>query len=292
MTNIAQLIQELREERDSRRGELDALDRAIGALTAENQATEAIIPSQRLLNRISKWQKRACSIAPPRASNLSRPRSVFKGRAYPGVAFFPVGCGLACPQDPPQRLSIVVVGQDWGSAAYLKSFAAALPQEEASPTLAGTRRLIRDAGECWDSCFLTNWFYGIRPGNLNDGEFPFGSATALDRKRYEADCINLLRDQLLFLRPVAVLLLGLEVAKRAHKLLEVPRHWADAVSYSALDRGAGAFSLNVKILESSLTTNVCVATHASRYPVNDRHRSYRSSDLVRMAVGTRHQRLG
>jgi hypothetical protein len=100
-------------------------------------------------------------------------------------------------------------------------------REDDKATWRNLRRLLANADVSMDSCFMTNWFVGLQPGGKQVGEF-----LSRPDSRYERECRELLLEQIRLLKPEVILLLGLPVVGRAHRIIPDLNPWADAPNWS------------------------------------------------------------
>ena len=129
--------------------------------------------------------------------------------------------------------------------------------------------MLEAAGCSIADCFLTNWFIGLLPGALQCRR----RFLLRPDPKFEDACRTLLLDQIAFLRPRAVLLLGLEVARRAHEIFEAAAPWANARNWAALDRSAvGPVISGTAVPELGIQTNLCALMHPALAWPNRRYR--------------------
>jgi len=115
---------------------------------------------------------------------------------------------------------------------------------------------------------MTNWFVSLQPGNKQVGEF-----LLRPDPRYERECSELLLEQARVLNPKVILLLGLPVVQRAHRIMPMLRPWADAASWSAVDSSSpGPVAYGVEIPGTGIRANVVALLHPSFSPSNQRYR--------------------
>src|SRR6202007_1449371 len=119
----------------------------------------------------------------------------------PGAAFFPEGFGLQNPTANASWPHIMAVGHNFGCEDYRNEIDAA-GREDDKATWRNLRRLLADAHVPIESCFMTNWFAGLQPGDKQVGEF-------LSRPdlRYERECGELLLEEIRNPTPVVVVVL-------------------------------------------------------------------------------------
>jgi hypothetical protein len=215
-----------------------------------------------ILDAIRGWQDQAKHIKPPEGTEILSARG-----GLPGPAFFPEGCGLQNPTADALWPTIVAVGHNFGCEDYRNEIDAA-GREDDKATWRNLRRLLADADVPIESCFMTNWFVGLQPGNKQVGVF-----LSLPNTRYEQECSDLLLEQMGTLKPDVILLLGLSVVNRAHQIMPTLRPWADAPNWSAVDSSSlGPVAHGVEIPGTGARANVVALLHPSFSPSNKRCR--------------------
>jgi hypothetical protein len=118
---------------------------------------------------------------------------------------------------------------------------------------------------------MTNWFIGLQWGNKQLGEF-----LSLSDLRYERKCEQLLLEQIHTLKPVVILLLGLPVVTRAHRIIPSLSPWANATRWRAVDSSnLGPVAYRVEIPGTEARANVVALLHPSFSPPNQRCRRTR-----------------
>ena len=215
-----------------------------------------------VLELLGEWQTKAKNIKPPEGTGILPARG-----GLPGPAFFPEGFGLQNPTADAPWPKIIAVGHNFGCEDYRNEIDAA-GREDDKATWRNLRRLLADAGVSIESCFMTNWFVGLQPGNKQVGEF-------LSRPdlRYERECEELLLEQVRTLKPEVILLLGLPVAVRAHRIIPSLTPWANAPNWSAVDVSTlGSIAYGVEIPGTGVKANVVALLHPSFSPSNQRYR--------------------
>lgn len=218
-----------------------------------------------LLEVIRGWQTTAKSITPPRATRLLPVRG-----GLSGAAFFPEGFGLQNPTADAPWPSIIAVGHNFGCEDYRNELDAA-GREDDKPTWRNLRRLLSDADVPIESCFMTNWFVGLQWGNKQLGEF-----LSLSDLRYERKCEELLLEQIRELNPEVILLLGLPVVSRAHRIIPSLSPWANATTWSAVDSSnLGPVAYRIEIPGTEVKANVVALLHPSFSPPHQRCRRAR-----------------
>ena len=183
------------------------------------------------LDKIEKWQSQARKIEPPHDREKAR-------GGLKGPAFFPEGRGLLNPEKwlGVERPRIMVIGHNFGCVGYRnrldpdevkrkengreddedtwKHLASLL--DEAKMTIGQQKVSI-------DDCFMTNWFVGLLPGKKNTG--PFLVPGWPGEKEYEAECFDLLKQQIEEIQPRLILLMGKVVVLRASQLIPALKCW-------------------------------------------------------------------
>ena len=214
-----------------------------------------------LLNRIEHWQQQAARIMPPENTAILPARG-----GLPGPAFFPEGFGLQSPSSDNWPI-VMAIGHNFGCADYRNVIDAA-GREDDKATWRNLRRLLADADVGIESCYMTNWFVGLQPGDKQVGEF-----LAHPSPRYEAECQQLLLDQIEGLKPSVILLLGLPVVVRGYGIMPALRPWAGASNWSAVDASSiGPVAYGVEIPGTGVRANIVALLHPSFSPSNQRHR--------------------
>jgi len=213
------------------------------------------------IDHITSWQQRATRIASPENTGILPARG-----GLPGPAFFPEGFGL---QNPSREKwpTVMAVGHNFGCTDYRTEIDVA-GREDDKATWRNLRRLLADAEVGIESCYMTNWFVGLQPGDKQVGEF-----LAHPSPRYEAECRQLLLDQIEGLKPSVILLLGLPVVVRGYGIMPALRPWAGAPNWSAVDASSiGPVAYDVEIPGTSVRANVVALLHPSFSPSNQRYR--------------------
>jgi len=185
----------------------------------------------------------------------------------PGPAFFPEGLGLQNPTVDALWPHIMAIGHNFGCEEYRNEINVA-GREDDKATWRNLRRLLADAEVPIESCFMTNWFIGLQPGNKQVGEF-----LSHPDLRYERECGELLMEELRTLKPDVILLLGLPVVGRAHRIMPALRPWADARNWNVVDSSSiGPFAHGVEVPGTEVRANVVALLHPSFSPSNQRYR--------------------
>jgi hypothetical protein len=234
-----------------------------------------------LLEVVREWQMKAKSIRPPQGTDILGARG-----GLPGAAFFPEGFGLQNPTADAPWPNIIAVGHNFGCEGYRKEINAA-GREDDKATWRNLRRLLSEAEVPIESCFMTNWFVGLQPGNKQVGEF-------LSRRdsRYERECGELLLEEIRTLKPSVILLLGLPVVGRAHRVMPTLRPWAEATTWNVVDSSSlGAVAYGIEVPGTELRANVVALLHPSFSPSNQRYRrsvfpvEKPEVEMIRSAIG-------
>lgn len=216
-----------------------------------------------ILEVIREWQFRAKCISPTDGTNILPTR----GRR-PGPAFFPEGFGLQNPSADAAWPNVMAIGHNFGCDGYRNQIDAA-GREDDKATWRNLRLLLADSAIPIESCFMTNWFVGLQPGNRQRGKFLLRPDS-----RFERECAELLLEEIRVLKPNFILLLGLEVVGCPYRIMPtVKPPWADAANWSAVDSSKlGPVALGVEILDTGVSANVVALLHPSFSPSNQRHR--------------------
>ena len=232
-----------------------------------------------LVEQIRKWQQRAREIVPP-DNKIERAIGELEGRA-----FFPEGLGLQrlVRSTEDSQPDILVVGHNFGTLDYRKKLAEKFGgSEDNKPTWRNLKSLL---GDVMDRCFMTNWFIGFGSNQTgkflpnhtcNSGCSP--SETKCSIRKYEEECLNLIINQIRVLKPKAVLLLGEEVIRRAHKIApdnDRLKSWHRIKAsrfFSEVDK-IGALASNVDVPEEDFTTNFVALIQPSFHMQNHAHRA-------------------
>ena len=113
---------------------------------------------------ITSWQEGE-EIAPPEGAGTLPARG-----GLPGAAFFPEGLGLQTPSPAADWPWIMAIGHNFGCEVYRNAINA-WGHEDDKTTWRNLSNLLRDAGLSIESCFMTNWFIGLLPGNRQVRKF-------------------------------------------------------------------------------------------------------------------------
>jgi uracil-DNA glycosylase len=216
-----------------------------------------------LLASIARWQKEAITIAPPSGTD----RLPALG-GLPGPAFFPEGFGLShAALHQNVRPTIIAIGHNFGSEEYRNEIQPA-GREDDKATWRNLDALLIQAGADPSQCFRTNWFIGLLPGTKQTGRF-----LRKPDHDYEQACLALLVEQIREIRPVAILLLGPEVASRAHTLIPALAPWRGAERWIDIDQSTiGHSARDVEVPVADLRTNVVALLHPSFGTANQSRR--------------------
>jgi hypothetical protein len=215
-----------------------------------------------LLGLIAEWQEKAKNIAPPKPSQILPARGGLRG-----PAFFPEGLGLQNPVREAPWPEMMAIGHNLGCEDYRNEIETA-GREDKKATWRNLRRLLSDAEQPIESCYMTNWYIGLQPGNRQVGEF-----LAQPDSRYESECNELLLEQIATLKPEVILLLGLPVVCRAYQIMPALHAWANAPNWSAVDTSdIGPVAYGVNVPGVGVRSNVVALLHPSFAPSNQRCR--------------------
>lgn len=185
----------------------------------------------------------------------------------PGPAFFPEGFGLQNPSLEAKWPEIMVIGHNFGCEDYRNEIEAA-GREDDKATWRNLQRLLAGAGVESDRCYMTNWFVGLLPGNKQVGRF-----LVQPSPRYEAECLQLLCEQMKGLKPAVILLLGLPVVTRAYEIMPSLRPWAGAANWGVVDSSSiGPVAYGIEIALANIKANVVALLHPSFSSSNQRYR--------------------
>ncbi|RZU41100.1 uracil-DNA glycosylase family protein [Edaphobacter modestus] len=214
-----------------------------------------------LLASIARWQEESLAIAPP--SGTDRLPAV---GGLPGPAFFPEGFGLShvVRNDHP---TIIAIGHNFGCQKYRNEIQSA-GREDDKATWRNLDALLLQAGSNPAQCFRTNWFVGLLPGSKQTGRF-----LRKPDHDYEQACLSLLLKQIQEIKPTAILLLGPEVAGRAHGLIPALTPWRGAKGWIDIDQSTvGHSAHDVEVPAAGVRTNVVALLHPSFGAANQSRR--------------------
>lgn len=222
------------------------------------------------LSLVRKWQERALALRPPVAKGFAEDlqRRPPMGDLH-GPAFFPEGLGLI-DNSTAEVPGIVIVGHNFGCVTYRQGLSYG---EEHGRTWLGLKWLFQKAEVPFVSCYLTNWFIGLLPGDKQEG--PFLLEPDND---YENACVELLLEQLTAIRPRILLLLGRHVVQRAHVIMPRLTNWSAATTWTEIDLALDPVQYNVPIIltdGSTLSLTVVALLHPARNAGNQRFRRTR-----------------
>lgn len=231
-----------------------------------------------LIDMIRTWQRRALAIAPPEGTGISPAQG-----GLPGPAFFPEGLGLQNPAANAHLPTIMAIGNNLGCQDYRASIDAAGREDTDNATWRNLAKLLRDAGSTIDSSFTTNWFIGLQPGDKQLGKF-----LLKPDRRDEDECRALLLDEIAGIKPLAIVLLGLDVVARAHEIIPDLRQWAGARTWRDVDRSSiGPVPIGVEAVDGAVKTSVVALAHPATLPSNQRHRLLPHAEMVIRALNDR-----
>jgi len=227
-----------------------------------------------LIGNILAWQEEAKHITPPENTGVLAAQG-----GLPGPAFFPEGLGLQ--NVSPARAewpTIMAIGHYFGSKRY-RSAIDTRGREDDRRTWLNLENLLRGSDVEIERCYMTNWFVGLHP------EKQVGEFLPYENVRYEDECRNLLLKQIRTLRPKAILLLGLNVVRRAYKLIPRLEPWQTAIGWRDVDSSKiGSVLCDADVLDSGIRTNIVALLHPSFAPSNQRHRCEPETELIRKAL--------
>ncbi len=236
-----------------------------------------------LLDGILSCQRLALKICPPRESN----RLPAVG-GLSGPAFFPEGLGLtkrALRGDV--QPTVMAIGHNFGCWEYRQQIDTA-GREDDKATWRNLDRLLTEAGVSPDLCFRTNWFVGLLPGDQQTGKF-----LTKQNPIYESACRSLLLEEIVLIRPKTILLLGPEVARRAHQVIPILLPWARSQNWADIDRSVIGHSIKeVDISAAGLRASVAAILHPSFGMANQGRRMMNMPkpltevEIVRAAIAT------
>jgi hypothetical protein len=212
---------------------------------------------------IEGWQSKARHIRPPEDTGILPVRG-----GLSGAAFFPEGLGSQT-LDGEKFPETIAIGHNFGCENYRDEIDAA-GREDDKATWRNLEQMLLDADPEFgiSSCYLTNWYIGLKPGKEQVGEF-----LLRPDERFEADCRSLLLEQIAGIKPRLILLLGLPVVKRAHEIMPALRPWSMCSSWSEVDAcDIGPVVSSVEIPEIAARADIVALVHPSFSPSNQRHR--------------------
>lgn len=217
----------------------------------------------KLLASIALWQEEALAIAPP--SGTDRLSAV---GGLTGPAFFPEGYGLslqrwvraATPRSSPSDTT--------SAAKRYRNEIQPAGREDDKATWRNLDALLLKAGSNPAECFRTNWFIGLLPGSKQIGRF-----LRRPDNDYEQACRSLLVKQIQEIKPIAILLLGPEVASRAYSLIPALAPWRGAKKWIDIDQSTiGHTARDVEVPGANVRTNVVALLHPSFGTANEGRR--------------------
>ncbi len=233
------------------------------------------------IEMIGRWQQEAVGIRPPLVGNR-----VGAVGGMPGPAFFPEGRGIneSCIRDGATP-TVMAIGHNFGCVSYRNKIDS-VGREDDQATWRNLDALLIQAGCSPSQCFRTNWFIGLLPGDKQTGRFLLKA-----EPEYEDACRALLLKQIHAIRPRAILLLGPEVASRAHTVMPSLGPWRGAKKWADIDRCAiGHSPRDVEIAGSDHRTNIAALLHPSFGVANQGRRMQNMSvpmtevEIVRAAL--------
>lgn len=214
-----------------------------------------------IIDAIRGWQTKAKSIAPPEGTDILPVRG-----GLPGPAFFPEGLGLQNSSSDAWPC-VMAIGHNFGCDNY-RTEIDATGREDNKATWRNLRTLVTQAGVPIETCFMTNWFIGLQPGNKQVGEFH-----SRRDARFEQECRELLIEQICTLRPKLILLLGLPVVQRSFEIMPSLRPWSHCLNWSDIDTSSlGPVVHGTEVPGTGVSTTVVALLHPSFSGSNQRHR--------------------
>lgn len=216
-----------------------------------------------LLEVVREWQMKAKSIAPPEGTRIRRVRG-----GLPGPAFFPEGFGLQNPRAGAEWPRWMAVGHNFSCEDYRTEIDGA-GREDDKATWRNLSKLLTDVPFPIESCFMTNWFVGLQPGNKQVGGF-----LSRPDSRFELDCRELLLEQIRTIKPEVILLLGKEVVQRAFQIIPILRPWAHTATWRDIDTSVlGPVVRGVQVPGTTVSTRIIALLHPCESQRNRKHRS-------------------
>lgn len=235
-----------------------------------------------LVNALTRLQCVAVSVSMPAETSLLPARG-----GLAGPAFFPEGLGLSEPALHGSVLpTFMAIGHNFGCVAYRNKIELA-GREDDKTTWRNLDRLLLAAEAEPSSCFRTNWFIGLLPGNEQTGRF-----LRRPNEAYEERCAQLLIEQIKLIRPTAIFILGPEVASRVHRIAPRLSAWRGAKMWAEIDRSNIGHSVHqVELLAAGVTANVAALPHPSFGTANQSRRMSNmavpatEAEIVRSVIG-------
>ncbi len=181
-----------------------------------------------------------------------------------GTAFFPGGLGLCFEESSavgPEHTAVMVVGQDFNTAATYEHAFERETEIDSSQTWWNIRSVFRKLALPIDQCFFTNFYMGLREGGSEIGPFP-----GRNDRNFVQRCARFFERELEVMRPrlivtlgtVPLVAIGKEVFKRS-----MPRILSECVDvYHDLPAAHGSVAL-------------VALTHPSLYFANVGRRRFR-----------------
>lgn len=189
--------------------------------------------------------------------------------AIQGTAFFPGGHGLWMEDGEPTFPvgGIMVLGHDFHSVTeYVRSRERG-KEDLNAPTWRNLRRLLVEAEVLPQQCFFTNFFMGLRDGEVTTGPFP-------GRKKpdFVKRCSDFFLHQLSIQRPRALVVLGSEVPSLIAPLAPQLKPWRNA-RLSDIDRAGATRIEGVEFAADLPPCTVVSLVHPSLRLVNLKNRT-------------------
>jgi uracil-DNA glycosylase len=162
----------------------------------------------------------------------------------------------------------MAIGHNFGCEAYRNSINDRGHKDDKA-TWRNLRALLEDAALSIESCFMTNWFIGLLPGNRQVRKFLHAPSP-----RYESECRGLLLEEIKGLKPKLILLLGLNVVSRAYEIMPSLSPWAGATNWKTVDGSSlGSMARRVEVSGTGVRANIVPLLHPSFSPPNQRFRA-------------------
>ena len=217
---------------------------------------------------LERLQRKACQIVAPAGSGIVSARGGLRG-----PAFFPEGLGLsASALTTGGAAEYMVIGHNFGCVSY-RDLIDPAGREDDKRTWANLDQLLTQSGVDASSVFRTNWFVGLIEEDRQTGRFLRRPAPD-----YELKCRGVLMEQIRFVRPRAILLLGIEVASRMHEIALALTLWKGAQRWSDVDLSPIGHSVQqVEIRGCGISVNIGALLHPSFGPANQSRRLIEAS---------------
>lgn len=162
-----------------------------------------------------------------------------------GTAFFPGGLGLCVEESSvvgPEHTPVMVVGQDFNTAATYERARQCGTEIDSSQTWWNIRSVFRKLGLPIEQCFFTNFYMGLREGGSEVGPFP-----GRHDRGFVQRCARFFERELEVMRPKLIVTLGtvpmVAVGKEVFKR-SMPRTLSECVDvYEDLPAAYGSVAL-------------------------------------------------